>query len=232
MKTLLVLGLAALGAAASAQTIAYDATAGTTSFFSASPQSARGADIFTTGDAGAGFQWSITQFKLSMVMRQIGTYARGYTIKIYDGVNAAATGTTPVFGSLLRSYSFAGSTTTTTANSASLFTTVAQTPLLLKSNATYGVQIEVKNGGVYDPNLLLGYKNAAPTAGTATNGFFWDTNNDGVITGSEATNGNGWTNGNLSFQALGSVQAVPEPGSMIALALGAGAMLRRRKRAA
>lgn len=228
-KALFLTALVAVGSA-HAQVAAYDAITGSTSYFASSPRSAFGADTFTTGDAGAGNVWAINQFRWTAVFLQAGTYTRNYTIRIWGTVNPTGAAGDPVFSNLLGTWSFSGTTTPATVPSATTFTTAAQaTPLILQSNTTYGVEIDLRNGAASDPNLLLGYRNAAPLVGTSDNGFFWDENGDGVIQFGESRNGSGFTNGNLSFAALGS--AVPEPTTIAAVGLGLLAMMRKRRRA-
>lgn len=105
----------------------------------------------------------------------------------------------------------------------------------LATGQNMGVSILLLENGVATNDLTVGITNiAGPTTppasmiGTSTNGWFRDANNDGLISDSDGRIFTGsWSSMALDVQA----EAVPEPGTLAALSLGALALLRRRKKA-
>ncbi len=91
----------------------------------------------------------------------------------------------------------------------------------------YGIQLSLNS--YTGPGVgTFGYKDLFPSPGTSTNGFFYDINDNGVITGNEFTSVPGWSTPNLVFRLLAT--PIPEPASIVALGIGVLALIRRRKK--
>lgn len=236
-KLLVVLSLAAVGAASHAAVIYDTFTPAVAYSFYTGPGNTLSGDNFNLPSAGAGMHWRITQIRGAAFASAAGTYSsRVLNISFWNGVGASANATDPAFSNQAGTSvnaAFGGTFNATAAGSGFTYSVsglsidLANTPVVPANG--YGIRLGWSSSG--PGTLSSGYKDTASSvAGSAwSNGFFIDTNASGVLQNNEFVNFSNWTNGNLAVEI--TAIAVPEPATLAILGVGALAMLRRRKKA-
>jgi hypothetical protein len=164
---------------------------------------------------------------------------------LFDDVNPGAAAGTPVMSNLVGSARF--SRTVAASTGASVLTTgLTFSPGVFLTDATFGyamlyvptgstVNIATNGQVTYTANTIgmtAFYQDRADTGeGSTTNGFYSDTNADGILDASEfgAFAAPNDVKSNLFLSLSGEVVAIPEPASLSLLGLGALGLVRRRR---
>jgi hypothetical protein len=105
------------------------------------------------------------------------------------------------------------------------------TPILLKNSNNIGISFNITDDGVINTNLASGMRNIPPAVSggdPASNVFYRDANSNGIIETTDARTLSTWTYNNLGVRI--TANAVPEPATMGAVAIGLSALLLRRHR--
>ncbi|MCH8979327.1 MAG: PEP-CTERM sorting domain-containing protein [Armatimonadetes bacterium] len=230
-KTIAMVVGALVAVSVQAQTIIYDVITGaTTAGFTTQAGNNLAGDNYLPPAAGAGNFWRITEISFIVVFTNAGNHSiTDVGVDFYNQVDTVAG--TPALSSHAGGFNGStGSIMTSGANEALSLTfggfTLDLAPAAGNSNG-YGVQLSMNS--FTGPGLAtFVYVDNPSTVGSWSNGFLLDLDNDGVLEGDEFANFSGWTNGNLALSMTAS--AVPEPASMIALGIGAAALMARRRR--
>lgn len=230
-KTMSLVVGALVAVSAQAQTIIYDViTPATSAAFTTQAGNGLAGDNFLPPAAGAGNFWRITDISFFVIFTMGGNHTiNDLRVDLFNQVDT--TPAVPAFSSPAGGINASSGTLSTTGTNQIVVLTVTGLAIDLApaagNSSGYGVQLSMNS--VTGPGLAtFGYVNNGSTAGSWSNGFFLDLDDNGTINGDEFANFGGWTDGNLAVAMTAS--AVPEPASMLALGIGAAALLARRRR--
>jgi len=229
MKKLLIPLLLVVMALPASADVIYDTITGATgwSYTSGLPRN-READGMSGIAPPSGQYWEVTQIDTILIVAAAVNYTNVTAqVKVWDEWNSAGWGGagTNVFQSLANQTLFTLGPVSTTGVTAYNVSFTYATPFALADELNFGIEIQWLADGVKTDNLTIGIRDTLPSVGTGTNLFYRDADNDEVI---ETTDGRvitGWANTNLGLRV--TANAVPEPASLLLLALGT-LVLRRR----
>lgn len=213
-------------------TIIYDTLTGQTGISTTGglPRN-RMADGGETLAPGAGQTWEVDTIEVALFVAAAGTWNVDFDVVVWDGWNSAGFGGagTNVFQDQVDARTFSLAPFTTTGVSAFLLTLdYSANPFQIGSlsDLDFGLEVQWRNNGLKTDSLASGIRDAAPTVGTSSNLFYRDADNDEVIETTDGRTITGWTNAN--FIARITAREVPEPASMLLLAIGGLLTFRRR----
>lgn len=233
-KTFLSLSLLTVAAASQAVVVYNTTTSLITPTYSTSTGNLLAGDNFNLPSAGAGKHWQITGLSWIAYANAAGLSTQTLQIGVFNGVGVQ-TAPNPVFSNAAATINTSINATAAGAGSGFIFSLsnlkidLAATPTVPASG--YGISFKYGANTSGANYFSPGYTNSGSVvAGSAwSNGYYRDADNNGVLASNDFRNFTGWTAGNVAMSI--TAQAVPEPGTMVALGLGAVAMLRRRKKA-
>lgn len=230
-----VLCLVAFTSAASADNIFDTITGGSTGLTTtgSTPRSRMG-DGFTVANQVDGLKWSVETAQLGLFVSGAGTYTNVTMQVIFWGAWNPSAASGSVFSNQLSNVTWNLGTVTSTGNQVfpySLPYASNNLSFVMNSGQTGGIEVNILSGGVANTNLALTLRDQAPTAGSATNGFYRDANSNGILEASDARTFAGVSNANVYARLVASAIG-PEPGSMALLLVGTGGLLVRRRRKA
>lgn len=224
--------------------VLYDNTDQSNVFYTSSFASS--ADDFQFGSLGSTYNPDVTITQLEMGYRTTAATSFDMVVSFYQNMdittptNAPNASTTNILSGLAKTYTFnftttaAGSFSTTLldlSNYGGGFTLPAVSNF---SQYNHGVQVAFYNPGttVVNTNVRALFTGSQdPATGYSYNTYGRDANANGVITADERANFGDPVNARANFYMQIVGQPVPEPMSLAPVALGALAVLRRRKRA-
>lgn len=227
-----ILCLSLLGISSFAQSVVvYDTIAGVGSNTTTGglPRS-RMADSMSFSNPGAGMNWQVTSVSWTLYIAGGQNYGNVTAEMIlwnqWNGAGWGGAGTN-VFQSEAGRQTFSLGARTTTGATVFAITNTFTTPINMSAFNNVGIEISLRADGVATDNTAIGLKDFAPTVGSSTNLFYRDANANAVIDTTDGRTITGWLNTNAAFTV--NANAVPEPTSMIALSLGALALIKRRR---
>jgi len=229
MRRLCAVLLVAAAVSVASADIIYDTITGATTWSTTGglPRN-RMADSFSTAAPPANQVWEVEQVETVVYIAAAGTYNISFDILCWDEWNGGGFGGagTNVFRTLLNQTTFNLAPITTTGVAVySLTLDYSNIALQIADPLDLGFEVQWYNNGVKDNNVASALRDAAPSVGASTNLFYRDANDNGAIETTDGRTITGWTNVNLGVRITAT--AVPEPVSLVLLAL-AGLALRRR----
>ncbi len=234
-KTLILVALMGVGYASAAPIVIYDTMTGSGGWTStgSTPRYLMG-DGFNAIAKTNDITWKVTKVEFIMYVAAAMTISKPtVTLDLYNSwVPAGVSGSgSTVFTDLAGERTFTWGTITTTGVAAYVMSMTLTTPIMLKNSNNIGITFKITDDGTINTNLASGLRDLAPAVSggnPASNVFYRDANNNGIIDTGDARTLSGWTNNNLGVRI--TAEAVPEPATMGALAVGLSALFLRRRR--
>lgn len=237
MKNILALILAVGAATAANAALVYDNIPATGSYFTGGVRPNFIADDFDFAPVGSNLPTLVTGINLGFntsAATNLDIVIRFYSDLDFTaaaGTNIFAPNTNPVASILIPGFNIAaaGSYVTGMLNLGSLSFTMPAISNYATSN--HGISVEFLNAGTQVRNTAttILFNGTAPLVGDSADRYYRDADNNGIFNGSDARSfGGGTAIANFALQ-LDSTP-VPEPATLLILAAGIPALLRRRNK--
>lgn len=185
---------------------------------------------FLLGDGASGIvqtanpndHWMIdsVDFSLFVLGAQVTTGGQLVAeIEFFDGYDSSVTsGTGSPFGQSFGSVFYSLPAINTTGNTVITFTGgPLGNPIHLNvGQSSLGFTFRILDNGNPTETFLAAFRDQLPAVGTGANGFYRDSDNDGIITGADFRTFTGHTNTNMRLRI--NATAIPEPSAILGLA--------------
>lgn len=233
-KTLILVALMGVGYASAAPIVIYDTMTGSGGWSSTGSQPRNFmADGFNAISKASNITWKVTKVEFIMYVGAATTITKPtVTFDLYNQwVPAGVSGSgSTVFADLAGERTYTWGTITTTGAAAYIMSMTLGTPIMLNNSGNIGMSFKITDNGTVNTNLAVGMRDLAPAVSggdPSSNVFYRDANSNGIIDTTDAKS-LGYTYNNLGIRL--TAEAVPEPATMGALAVGLSALFLRRRR--